>query len=194
MNGVALLNLNWSDWLDLFLRMIMLSLLSVGGGITIMPALHQYLVEQRGWLTEVQFNASIVMAQAAPGPNVLMIAIFGWSVGLQTGSLLNGLLGVAVIMTGMMLPCTSLTYFASRWLQQNQERRTVRAFRQGMVPIVTALLVAAAWIIASAHSDPARDWPLWLVTGITALLVWRTRLHLLWMLAAGALLGWFGVI
>ena len=41
MNGVALLNLNWSDWLDLFLRMIMLSLLSVGGGITIMPALHQ---------------------------------------------------------------------------------------------------------------------------------------------------------
>lgn len=194
MNEAALLSLNWSDWLGLFLHTSMLSLLSVGGGITVMPAFHDYLVDEHRWLTDVQFNASIVIAQAAPGPNVLMIAIFGWAVGLQTGSLLNGLLGVAVIMTGMLLPCTTLTYYASRWLQHNQQRRAVRAFRQGMVPIVTALLVAAAWVIASAHGNPSEDWPLWLVTAIVALLVWRTRVHLLWLLAAGALLGWFGVI
>ena len=194
MNEAALLSLNWGDWLDLLLHTAMLSLLSVGGGITVMPAFHQYLVDEHRWLTDAQFNASIVIAQAAPGPNVLMIAIFGWSVGLQTGSLLNGLLGIAVIMTGMLLPCTTLTYYASRWLQHNQQRRAVRAFRQGMVPIVTALLVAAAWVIASAHGNPSEDWPVWLVTAIVALLVWRTRVHLLWLLATGALLGWFGVI
>lgn len=194
MTGTALLSMNWGDWLGLFLHTAMLSLLSVGGGITIMPALHQYIVDDHNWLTDTQFNASIVMAQAAPGPNVLMIAVFGWSVGIQTGSMLTGLLGVAVIMTGMMLPCTTLTYYASRWLQANRERRAVRAFRQGMIPIVTALLVAAAWIIASSHDNLDKDWGLWLVSGIVTLIVWRMRLHLLWLLAAGALLGWFGVI
>lgn len=194
MNDVILISLNWNDWLGLFLNMAMLSLLSVGGGITIMPAMHQYIVEQHGWLTDTQFNASIVMAQAAPGPNVLMIAIFGWSIGVQSGSMLTGLLGVLVIMTGMMLPCTTLTYYASRWLEKNHQLRTVRAFRQGMVPIVTALLVAAAWVIASAHNNPDKDWPLWLVTIVTAILVWRTRVHLLWLLAIGAILGWMGIL
>jgi chromate transporter len=194
MNEAMLLSLNWNDWLGLFLHTAMLSLLSVGGGITIMPAMHQYIVDQQGWLTDSQFNTSIVMAQAAPGPNVLMIAIFGWSIGVKTGSMLTGLLGVVVIMTGMMVPCTTLTFYASRWLEKNHQLRAVRAFRQGMIPIVTALLVAAAWIIAAAHNNPVKDWPLWLTSVIAAFIVWRTRLHLLWLLAAGAFLGWFGVI
>ncbi|MBS1186062.1 MAG: chromate transporter [Burkholderiaceae bacterium] len=194
MTDAALLSLGWSDWLGLFLHTAMLSLLSVGGGITIMPALHHYIVADHAWLTDAQFNASIVIAQAAPGPNVLMIAIFGWTIGLQTGSMLNGLVGVAAIMAGMMLPTATVTYYASRWLQFNRERRSVRAFRQGMIPIVSALLVASAWIIAASHDDLTRDWPLWVVSATVMLLVWRTRLHLLWMLAAGALLGWFGLI
>lgn len=194
MNETALLTLNWHDWLGLFLHTAMLSLLSVGGGITIMPALHQYIVDDHGWLTDMQFNASIVIAQASPGPNVLMIAIFGWTTGIQTGSMLAGVVGALVIMTGMILPTTTVTYYASRWLQQNQRRRAVRAFRQGMVPIVTALLVAAAWIIATAHNDPAKDWGLWLVSGVVTILIWQTRLHVLWLLAIGALLGGLGLI
>jgi chromate transporter len=30
------------------------------------------------------------------------------------------------------------------------------------------------------------------VTALSALLVWKTRLHILWLLAAGGLLGWMG--
>lgn len=194
MTGAALLSMNWHDWLELFLHTAMLSLLSVGGGITIMPAMHQYIVTQHDWLTDTQFNASIVIAQASPGPNVLMIAIFGWTIGLQTGSMVNGLIGVAAIMAGMMLPTATLTFYASRWLQTNRERQSVRAFRQGMIPIVSALLVASAWIIAASHDNLPIDWPFWALSGIVMLFVWRTRLHLLWLLAIGALLGWFGLI
>jgi chromate transporter len=68
----------------------------------------------------------------------------------------------------------------------------VRAFKQGMAPIVIALLIATGWILAASHGSAVKNWPLWLVTGLTALLVWRTRLHMLWLLAAGGLLGWFG--
>ena len=70
----------------------------------------------------------------------------------------------------------------------------MRAFKQGMAPIVVALLVATGWILATGSSYSLRNWPLWLVTGVTTLIVWRTRLHLLWLLGAGALLGWFGLV
>jgi chromate transporter len=151
-------------------------------------------VDQQGWLSDSQFNASIAIAQAAPGPNVLFVALMGWNVGLNAGGLLPALFGVLVSMLGIMLPSSSLTYFASRWSHANRELRSVRAFKQGMAPIVIALLIATGWILASAHGEPARDWPLWLTTVVTALIVWRTRLHLLWLLAAGALLGWFGLV
>jgi chromate transporter len=32
------------------------------------------------------------------------------------------------------------------------------------------------------------------LTIISGLVIWRTRLHILWMLGAGALLGWFGIV
>ncbi|MDH5205626.1 MAG: chromate transporter [Hylemonella sp.] len=172
----------------------MLSLLAVGGAITTAPEMHRYLVDQQGWLTGEQFNASIAIAQAAPGPNVLFVALLGWNVGLNAGGLATGLLGVAVSMLGILLPSAGLTYFASRWSHDNRELRAVRAFKQGMTPIVVALLIATGWILASAHHELAQDWPLWLLSAVSALVVWRTRLHLLWLLAAGGLLGWFGLV
>jgi len=188
------LNLAWADWLQLFLHFVSLSLLAVGGAITTAPDMHRFLVDQQGWLSDGQFNASIAIAQAAPGPNVLFVALMGWNVGLNAGGLLQALFGVLVSMLGIMLPSSSLTYFASRWSHANRELRSVRAFKQGMAPIVIALLIATGWILASAHGEPARDWPLWLTTVVTTLIVWRTRLHLLWLLAAGGLLGWFGLL
>ena len=188
------LDFGWAQWLQLFTHFASLSLLAVGGAITTAPDMHRYLVDQQGWLSETQFNASIAIAQAAPGPNVLFIALMGWNVGLNTGGAGLALFGVLVSMLGIMLPSSLLAYFASRWSHENRELRGVRAFKQGMAPVVIALLIATGWILASAHGDPAQDWPLWLLTVISALIVWRTRLHLLWLLGAGALLGWFGLV
>ena len=72
--------------------------------------------------------------------------------------------------------------------------RAVRAFKQGMAPIVIALLIATGWILAASHGNPLEDWHLWTVTVVTAMLVWRTKLHMLWLLGAGALLGVLGLI
>ena len=62
------------------------------------------------------------------------------------------------------------------------------------IAVVIALLIATGWILASGQGDFAQNWPLWLLTVVTAGVVWRTRLHLLWLLGAGAVLGWFGLV
>ena len=187
------------DWLNLFFYYISISLLAVGGAIATAPDMHRFLVERQAWLTDPQFNASIAIAQAAPGPNVLFIALLGWNVGINAGGAgpagwASGALGMVLSMVGIMLPSTTLTWLATRWGHRNRERRGVRAFKQGMAPVVIGLLLATAWLLSSAHSNPATDLALWLLTAVCALLVWRTRLHLLWLLGAGALLGALGLV
>ena len=182
------------DWITLFLHYLSLSLLSVGGAITTAPDMHRFLVDKQHWLTHAQFNASIAIAQAAPGPNVLFVALLGWNVGLNAGGMLTGLLGVFLALAGILIPSTALTYAAAQWGYRNRELRAVRAFKQGMAPIVIALLFATGWILASANGNALKDWPLWLVTVITAVIVWRTKTHLLWLLGAGAVLGWYGFL
>jgi chromate transporter len=181
--------LGWHDWLNLFGHYLMLSLMSVGGAISTTSEMHRFLVEQHHWLTQEQFNDAIAIAQAAPGPNVLFVALMGWHVGINAGSTWLALLGVAVTMIGVLIPSTILTYTAAQWGHRNRHLRVVRAFKQGMAPIVVALLLSTAWILGSSGGAARADWPLWVLSVASMLVIWRTRLHILWVLGAGALLG-----
>jgi chromate transporter len=183
--------LSAGDWVSLFAHYMLLSLLSIGGAISTSTEMHRYLVVEQQWLTQAQFNNAIAIAQAAPGPNVLFVALMGWNVGLNAGSYAAALAGVLVTMTGILIPSTTLTYMAARWGQRNRNLVGVRAFKQGMAPVVVGLMVSVGVILATAGGDAATDWPLWIISLVAGLLIWRTRIHLLWLLAAGALVGWF---
>ena len=197
-----ILNLTSADWLSLFTHFAALSLLAVGGAITTAPDMQRYLVTEQHWLTDAQFTSSVALAQAAPGPNVMFVALMGWNVGLNAGGglqagwigLAYALFGVFVTMFGIMLPSTTLTFVAARWGHQNRELRIVRAFKQGMAPIVIALLIATGWLLISGHNQAVKDWPLWLLALVSMLVVWKTKTHLLWLLAAGAALGALGLV
>ncbi|PUE10510.1 chromate transporter [Limnohabitans sp. T6-20] len=194
------LHLSAQDWLSLFNHFASLSLLAVGGAITTAPDMHRYLVDETHWLSDAQFTSSIALAQAAPGPNILFVALMGWNVGLNAGAGLGGgwaslglaSMGVLVTMLGIMLPSSVLTYMATRWAHQHREKIGIRAFKSGMAPIVIALLLATAWLLTMSHQQPAKDWPLYVLTALTTLVVWRTKVHMLWLIGAGALLGGLG--
>ena len=109
--------------------------------------------------------------------------------GLNAGSGAAAALGVAITMFGILLPSTILTYSAAQWGQRNRHLRGVRAFKQGMAPLVIGLLMSTSFILGAAGGVARTDWPLWLLSVVAGLIIWRTRLHLLWLLAAGALLG-----
>ena len=195
------LHLGAADWLGMFEHFATLSLLAVGGAITTAPDMHRYLVEETHWLSDSQFTSSIALAQAAPGPNILFVALMGWNVGMNAAAGAGGTLlwqatlsalGVLVTMLGIMLPSSILTYTATRWAHQHRDWLPIRAFKSGMAPIVIALLLATAWLLTLSHNQPARDWPLYLLTVLTTLIVWRTRVHMLWLIGAGAVLGALG--
>jgi chromate transporter len=194
------LELSTSDWLSLFNHFASLSLLAVGGAITVAPDMHRFLVEEKLWLSESQFTSSIALAQAAPGPNILFVALMGFNVGMNAGASLGGgwmsvglaSLGLVLTLMGIMLPSSVLTYTATRWAHQHRDKLGIRAFKSGMAPIVIALLLSTSWLLTLAHDQPALDWPLYVLTALTALVVWRTQVHMLWLIGLGALLGGLG--
>lgn len=192
--------MNLADWAHLLLYHLSISLLAVGGAITLVPDLHRFLATDQRWLTDVQFTQSVTLAQAAPGPNVLFIALVGWNVGHnaagpQAGAVLTALLstaGALICTLGVLAPSSLLTVWATRWCQRHREHLGVQSFRQGMAPIVVGVLLATSWLLGRASGNPRLDAGLWLLTLGSSLLIWRTRLHLLWMLAVGAALGALG--
>ena len=194
MSEAPIVVMQFADWLALLTHYFSFSIMSVGGAITTLPEMHRFLVDQQHWLSDAQFNASIAIAQASPGPNVLFVALMGWNVGVNAGGLPSALLGAFLATTGILLPSCTLAFLAARWGHRNRDLRAVRAFKQGMSPIVVSLLIATGWILASAHHDPVRDWPLWLLTAASALIIWRSKIHLLWLLGAGAVLGVLGLV
>ena len=186
------LTLSAGDWFSFFLHFVLLSPLAVGGAIATAPDMHRYLVDEQGWLTDPQFSASVAIGQAAPGPNVLFVALFGWNVGLNAGGTSLAFMGAFLALVGLMLPSSTLTYLAARWGHENRDLRAVRAFKQGMAPIVVALLMATGFLLATGGSYRPHDWPVWAIAVVSTLVVWRTKIHLLWLLGAGALIGWMG--
>jgi len=168
------------DLLSVFGHILLLSLLAIGGAITVAPDMHRLLVGEMGLLSDVQFNASIAIAQASPGPNVLFVAVMGYQAA--------GLPGAAATLAGIMLPSTALALAAARWSHARRDWRGVRAFKAGMAPIVIALMFATGWIL----SAETPGWRHLLLTVAAAVLVSRTRLHLLVMIAVGAIVGGLG--
>jgi chromate transporter len=169
-------------WASLLANVMATALLSVGGALTAAPELRRLLVDRLGLLAPTQFATSVALAQAAPGPNALYAALLGYE--------LAGLGGAVLVLAAFMAPTTALALAVARLGAGAGHRPAVAALKAGLAPISIAMLVATAWILAAQTPAPA---PI-AVTAAAALLAWRTRLHLLWMIGAGALLGALGVL
>lgn len=183
-----------SDWMQLFGHFLALSLVSVGGAMSTAPAMYRYLVDDHHWLGAAEFTRGVAIAQAAPGPNILFVAVLGWSTGMNAGGYAQAVLGLVLTTVGIMLPSSLLTYVSASWVHRHRSMRAVRAFKQAMAPLVVALLFSIGLMLAKGDGWPAPAWGSWAVTAVAALLIWRTRLHLLWLLGAGAVAGALGVV
>lgn len=171
----------WADLLQLAGHFAVLSLLAVGGAITSASDMQRYLVVERGWIDPLQFNASIAIAQAAPGPNILFVALLGWSVA--------GPLGMLATMIGIMGPSSALTFMVGRLRHARQDALPVRAFSVGLAPLTIGLLIATGWVL----SLPSLDHPFaLLLVPATILFMLKTARSPLWMIAGGAVVGALG--
>lgn len=155
-----------------------LSLLAIGGVNVVLPEMHRLAVDVHHWTTSAQFSDLFALAQAAPGPNMLIATLIGWRAAGPSGAL--------VASAAMCGPSCVLTYFVARVWQRFRGASWRRAVETGLGPISVGLLLAAGYLLT--RGEHVR-WIAYAITGGTAVLVALTRLNPLWFFAVGAVLG-----
>ena len=168
---------------ELFLEFALLSFVAFGGATALLPEMHRVVVENHHWLDDTTFTHLYAIAQAAPGPNVLVVTLIGWEVA--------GLLGALAATLAMCLPMSVLIYLLiDRW-EGFSGKRWQRAISLGVAPLAVGLVFSGATLIAKSAG---LGWAAWLLVAVTVVANLRTKLHPLWFIAVGAVLGLLGLV
>lgn len=156
----------------------LLSLVAIGGANALIPDMRRTVVDLHQWMDTSTFLNLFAVAQAAPGPNVLIASLVGWQVA--------GLPGLLVATMAIVLPSSLLAFGTGRVLERMAHSRPVRLLRAGLVPVAVGLIVASGVVMARA----AVNGPLGLVVvGAAAAFLVLTDRNPLLALAAGTLAG-----
>jgi chromate transporter len=119
-----------------------LSLISFGGGPTILAELEYQTVVVHGWLTHRDFIDVFAISRIAPGPGILIITLIGWIVA--------GWLGALVASLAFYIPSGLLVYGASALWRRHRTAAWREKVERGLAPIAIGLIFAGAYSVLNA--------------------------------------------
>ena len=161
----------------------LMSLFAVGGANSAIPEMHRVAVDVQHWMTDKQFADVFAISQLSPGPNVLIVTLIGYSVA--------GVAGALAATLAMCGPTAILAYYVSRLLARSSHSRWPAIIQAALVPLSIGLMAASGLILARTSDQ---SWIAALITIVAAVLAFATRLNPFWMLLAGGVLGFAGLI
>ena len=161
----------------------MLSLLAIGGGVTVVPDMHRFSVLVQGWLTDREFGDIYAIARTSPGPSTLIVSL----VGLKAA----GLPGALVATVAMMTPCSTVTFLVSRGRALVAGRRWLIALERVLAPVTLGLIAASAVVVTRAADH---SWVAYAITAATIALTVFTRIHPLLAIFGAGILGMLGAV
>ena len=172
---------------ELFISFTRASLAGFGGGPSMITLIQNEVVDLRGWLSGQELLDAYAFANTLPSPLATKLAAY---VGFQQA----GWLGATVALIGVTVPTALLTIgVASLFLRYRQNRQLVR-FLRGVRPVVLALLAYVVWdfmpaTFGTSVSAWLQNWWMFLVAGVSAILLVKYRLHPLPLILGGGVLG-----
>jgi chromate transporter len=157
--------------LALAIVFIPLSLLSIGGGPSILAGI-QNAVEARRWMSERDFIDLFAIARAAPGPGVLLATLVGWKVA--------GIPGALVASLALFVPSSLVYYAIARHWSTHRGKTWHNALELGLAPVAAGLILAGSLVILRASGGDPLLWAI--AAASTAILLWLPKLNPLWVL------------
>ena len=143
-----------------------------------LPELQRQVTVVNGYMDQPTFAALFALAQAAPGPNMMVATLIGQHVA--------GVPGALVATGALIAPSSLLTYVTARLWRRSCERSWRRTVHAGIVPVTVGLIAASAALLFTATTQGLLTA---CITGASAVILVTTQCHPLWLLAAGSVLG-----
>jgi len=168
----------------LTLHLALLSCLSFGGFPSVLPDLRNFVVGANGWVTDQEFTDFFALAQAVPGPNMILLTSFiGWKVGGVAGAIFSAVATFA--------PACAIYFAAYQLWDRFREAPWQKIVRHGLAPLTIGLVIAGGTVMARTGDA---KWPAATLTIAAAGLMIRARINPLWLLAGGGACGGLGLL
>ena len=167
---------------ELAWRCAALSLVAIGGINAILPEIHRAVVDVEHWMTSAHFAELFALAQLAPGPNAMVVALIGWQVA--------GVPGAFVATLAICGPSSILCYTLLHWWDRLRDWPGRAIVQRGLAPVAIGLILASGYTLArGADRTPVAG----ALTLIGAAALAFTRVNPVWTLAGAALVGVTGL-
>lgn len=127
-----------------------LSLISIGGGQSIVGDIHYQTVSLHHWLTQSQFIDLFAISRAAPGPGALLTTIIGWQLASWKGAMIASL--------ALFLPSSVLAYFIIRVGHTKRDRPWYRWVQNGLAPVATGLILGSSLVVLRGTTGGLSPW------------------------------------
>jgi len=151
------------------------SLVSIGGGISVMAGIQHEVVDVRHWVTPRDFVDLFAISRAAPGPGSMLSTLIGWHMMGWTGAIITTL--------SLFVPSSLLCYGVALVWRRYRGRRWHTALEKGLTPVGTGLLLAGVVSILRIGGGGVLSWAV--AFGSAGLMTWRPKLHPLLVFALG---------
>ncbi|MDF1635373.1 chromate transporter [Mycoplana sp. MJR14] len=133
--------------LNLIMMCIPLSLVSFGGGQTIIASLQHQTVDVQNMLSGARFTDLYAISRAAPGPGTMIVSLVGWEV--------SGLLGAVLATLAIFVPSSILICAVGSYWQRHRGRPWAIAAEKGLAPVAVGLIFAGVFAVGrSAQFSP----------------------------------------
>jgi chromate transporter len=151
----------------------------MGGMPSVMPEMQRVVVDVQGWMSASEFTQLFAVAQAAPGPNVLVTALIGWKVAGAGGGM--------VALGAFCGPAAALAYYVGGFWDRMRDAPWRKTIQRALVPITVGFIVSGGYVLATPHG---LEWRGALIAAAAAAILVLSRLNPLWILSGGGLLGY----
>ena len=164
---------------QLFLSYLKIGFFGFGGGYAMLSLIQNEVVVQHAWMTNAEFADIVAVSQITPGPIAINSATYvGYTVGMQLGHPVYGMLGSVIATLAVCLPSLTLMILVARFFMRLKNNRLVEGAMRGMRPVVIGMIAAAALLLIFPHSDAPGDrnfidgWS-WMLFGAVLAGSWR---------------------
>jgi chromate transporter len=167
------------ELIELFLAFAKISLLSFGGGWTMLAIMEREVVAHQ-WMTAEQFSKTLYVVSSTPGP----VAVSSASV---IGQKVGGVPGMIVAVLGIVLPPIALVMLLYSAFTRYGDNPYFKSVLKGIAPVVVALVAYMAWRLGV---PVFKEFNLVVVLlGVSSLALLFAGVHPGWLILGGGLVG-----
>lgn len=152
-----------------------------GGPVALVGYMHRDLVEDRKWINDEDYKEGLALSQLAPGPLAAQLSIYiGYVHYRVLGATLAGLAFVLPsFITVLALGYAYVRAGGLAWMQ---------AVFYGIGAAVIGIIAISSYKLSRKSLN--KDWMLWTIAGILAIITFVMEKEILWLIIAAGIIVW----